>query len=362
MVQVITDNASNCRRMGRLIESEFPTIVWTPCASHCIDLFMEDVGKLKWIKKVVKKALSIVTFFTQKLKVLAMYREHSSLELKKPASTRFAYTWLLLERLYDVKSALRQTVVSTSWNEWDEKDTEEARAMQRFCLREEFWVSVRAIVIAITPFYRVLRMTDMEGATLGLLVHFYRGAIAELQTCTAIDATQRAQITLIAERRWEWMHKPIHGFAALLHPAYKSPAISSDPELLADRDSYLVTALPEEEHTCFLEQLISYADQRGGVAFASPICWKRDSLVKPLFWWETFGYILGTLQRLALRVLAQDCSSGACERNWSAYSLIHTRIRNRLSRAQLERLVYCRTNLRMLRAMQNMDSARQVKF
>ena len=91
MVQVITDNASNCRRMGRLLEEEFPTIVWTPCASHCLDLFMEDVGKLKWVKRIVKQALSIVTFFTTKLKVLAMFREFSSLDLKKPSSTRFAY-------------------------------------------------------------------------------------------------------------------------------------------------------------------------------------------------------------------------------------------------------------------------------
>ena len=83
-------------------------------------------------------------------------------------------------------------------------------------------------------------------------------------------------------------------------------------------------------------------------------------MVQPLFWWETFGYVLSTLQLLALRVLAQDCSSGACERNWSAYSLVHTKLRNRLSTRQLERLVYCRANLRMVRAMHDMSSARQV--
>ena len=158
------------------------------------------------------------------------------------------------------------------------------------------------------------------------------------------------------------MHKPIHGFAALVHPAYKSQAIATDMELLTDRDAYLPIALPIEEHTTLLQQLISYDDQRGGVAFVSPTCWRRESLVKPLFWWETFGYMLGTLQRLALRVLAQDCSSGACERNRSAYSLIHTKIRNRLSTAQLERLVYCCANLRMVRAMHSMDIARQVKI
>lgn len=56
------------------------------------------------------------------------------------------------------------------------------------------------------------------------------------------------------------------------------------------------------------------------------------------------------------------CSSGACERNWSSFSLIHTKICYKLSSRQLERLVYCRSNMCMLRAMQKMEEARQVRL
>ena len=143
MVQVITDNASNCRHMGCLLEAEFPSIVWTPCASHCLHLLMEDIGKLRWVKRLVRQAISIVTFFTMKVKVLAMFREHSSLELKKPSSTQFVYMWILLECLYEVRLALRQTVVSTLWNEWEDHKSEEAKAMQRLCLNENFWLKVK---------------------------------------------------------------------------------------------------------------------------------------------------------------------------------------------------------------------------
>ena len=113
MVQVVTENASNCASMGNMVEAEFPNIVWTPCASHSLDLLMEDIGKLPWVQLIVDEAISIVTFFTTKYKVLGMFRAHSSLELKKPSSTCFAYMWLLLERLYDMKRALQQTFVST---------------------------------------------------------------------------------------------------------------------------------------------------------------------------------------------------------------------------------------------------------
>ena len=79
------------------------------------------------------------------------------------------------------------------------------------------------------------------------------------------------------------MHKPIHGFAALVHPAYKLSAIATNMELLTNHDVYLPIALPIEEHITLLQQVISYDDQRGGTAFATPTCWRRESLVKPLF-------------------------------------------------------------------------------
>ncbi|MCO5546741.1 hypothetical protein L7F22_000177 [Adiantum nelumboides] len=59
--------------------------------------------------------------------------------------------------------------------------------------------------------------------------------------------------------------------------------------------------------------------------------------VKPF----AFGSIKQTRssqKRLAIRILSQDCNSGPCG----------TKKRNRLSTAQLERLVYCHCNLRLL--------------
>ncbi|MCO5607775.1 hypothetical protein L7F22_061976 [Adiantum nelumboides] len=263
-------------------------------------------------------------------------------------------------RLYDVKLALRQTVVSTMWTEWEESSLDSSKEMQRIIFNEEFWERVRAIVIMITPLYRVLRMTDMEGATLGLLVHFMRAAMDEMKACNLLAPNEKRDVISKVEERWTWMRRPIHGLAALLHPAYKAPELFTDAELLADRDAFLPKALTEEEHGKFLEELIAYNDQRGGPAFASPTTWKREYLVKPLFWWDSFGYGHRSLQKVAMRLLAQDCSSGACERSWSSYSLIHTKIRNRLSTKQLERLVYCRSNMRMLAAMHKLDHAKQV--
>ena len=185
------------------------------------------------------------------------------------------------------------------WNEWEESGSEEAKDMQRQCLFEDFWTKVRTLVIAITPLYRTLRMTDMEGATLGLLVHFMRQAKAEMDACTLLQAHEKTDLMDIVEARYQWMIRPIHGLAALLHPAYKSPSLSTDMELLAARDNLMPIVLEEEKHMYFLQEMINYNDQRGGPAFAFPSTWKREYMVKPLFWWESFGYSHPHLQRVA---------------------------------------------------------------
>ncbi|KAH7288020.1 hypothetical protein KP509_31G007900 [Ceratopteris richardii] len=94
-----------------------------------------------------------------------MFREHSKLEIKKPATTRFAYMWIVLSCLLEIRIPLRQTVVSPPWNDWDESSLEESKSMQRLCLDEEFWENMKAVLNILTPIYRVLRMTDCEGAT-----------------------------------------------------------------------------------------------------------------------------------------------------------------------------------------------------
>ena len=92
---------------------------------------------------------------------------------------------LLLERLYECRSALRQTIVSPEWQEWDDDSSVEATRIRKVCLRESFWTSIRSITIAVTPFYQVLCMSDSEGSTMGLLVHFFRDVVAQLQNCTS---------------------------------------------------------------------------------------------------------------------------------------------------------------------------------
>ena len=43
VVQVITDNAPNCKAAGDLIEGRFPHIYWTPCVVHTLNLALKNI-------------------------------------------------------------------------------------------------------------------------------------------------------------------------------------------------------------------------------------------------------------------------------------------------------------------------------
>jgi hypothetical protein len=68
----------------------------------------------------------------------------------------------------------------------------------------------------------------------------------------------------------------------------------------------------------------------------------------PHLWWFTCGSIGKLLPRIVQRILAQVVSSSSCERNWSSYSFVHSKARNRLLPSRAEDLVYVYTNSRVL--------------
>ncbi|MCO5592002.1 hypothetical protein L7F22_045995 [Adiantum nelumboides] len=92
------------------------------------------------------------------------------------------------------------------------------------------------------------------------------------------DTPKRDDTVYLVKKRWEWMKRPIHGFAALLHPAYKKPSLFSDRVLNEEQMKYLPKVLKEELHGEFLQEVINYGDQRG-TAFTLAVCWKREFLV-----------------------------------------------------------------------------------
>lgn len=62
-------------------------------------------------------------------------------------------------------------------------------------------------------------------------------------------------------------------------------------------------------------------------------------------WWAGYGYEIPTLQRAAIRILNQPCSSHWCLWNWTSFESIHNKNRNREEMEKLKDLAFVHCNM-----------------
>ncbi|XP_057958130.1 probable leucine-rich repeat receptor-like serine/threonine-protein kinase At3g14840 isoform X4 [Malania oleifera] len=94
-----------------------------------------------------------------------------------------------------------------------------------------------------------------------------------------------------------------------------------------------------------INQLLLYRDRKE--TFGTPLAQRAVKQTNPAEWWIHYGLCAPELQRIAIRVLSQTTSASNCERNWSTFSLIYTKTRNRLKYMRLQKLVFVHYNMRL---------------
>ncbi|XP_077252467.1 uncharacterized protein LOC143891845 [Tasmannia lanceolata] len=115
VVQVITDSAAAYVRAGELLMEKRKILFWSPCAAHCIDLMLEDIGKLPTHAETITKARMITVYIYNHSWVLHLMHKHTKGELTRPAVTRFATCFLTLKSLRERKAGLMQMFASDDW-------------------------------------------------------------------------------------------------------------------------------------------------------------------------------------------------------------------------------------------------------
>ncbi|KAL6563638.1 hypothetical protein OROGR_002597 [Orobanche gracilis] len=89
VVQLVTDNGANYKAAAELLETRIHTLFWTPCAAHCIDLMLEDIGKLTGFKRTINQARRCTTFIYRHGRVLDALREKTNgRDIVRPGATR----------------------------------------------------------------------------------------------------------------------------------------------------------------------------------------------------------------------------------------------------------------------------------
>jgi hypothetical protein len=170
VVQIITDSASNNVLAGGLIEDEYPTIFWTPCSVHCLNLLLKDINNIAWVDKTITEAKMLQHFIINHAASIAIYRKYAKLQLLRCAETRFASAFIMLQRLIKMHQSLREMVVSMDWQRWKGSHIGDGLKVEDIIIglsSENFWRRVEDIVTLITPIVSTLRIFDSDQPCLG---------------------------------------------------------------------------------------------------------------------------------------------------------------------------------------------------
>ncbi|KAL3679593.1 hypothetical protein R1sor_022549 [Riccia sorocarpa] len=120
VLQFVADNASANTLAGKLVRDTYPHVIFGGCVAHDLDLLMEDIGKLDWVKSVVTERKTFIQFVKNHHMPHAMFLDHFSngASLLKPAAIRFATNCIMLDRAYTLKGPLSRMVISDRWRNW----------------------------------------------------------------------------------------------------------------------------------------------------------------------------------------------------------------------------------------------------
>ena len=133
----------------------------------------------------------MVKLFTKKRNARKIFSEYSSIVLIRPSGTRFGYILVVLERLARVWRSLEQVVVSNYWDDWSGSCKSDGVRVKTIVQDHSTLPSIIVVISIMRPLFSLLRLTDREGSTMGLLYEFMKRARVTLERGAIEDALNK---------------------------------------------------------------------------------------------------------------------------------------------------------------------------
>ncbi|GBG68268.1 hypothetical protein CBR_g2817 [Chara braunii] len=359
VVGVIMDSAAVCARAGKLVEDTFPLTFHVPCAAHCLDLMLHDIGKIEWVAETVTKANDMVNFVMNHQRDRDVYYIHAGgRQLLRPAATRFATNFHMLDRLKKQRKALLAMVTDDMWTATlvPHAQCSTLHEMEDIILDAAgFWDLVNKAINVVYDIVLLLKLADGNGPTISKVYAKMDRIVERLRVNKDLTVDQRDEIEVMVMRRWNAMTTPLHCAALFLDPEYRSSEPHKDAEIQDGFYTWVYTWLKgASQEVC--DQVAYEVDcwvQNIG-KFNSQVAMDAARKQNPAAWWKCWCDELYHLQPHAIRLLGQGSSASGCERNWSLFAAIHTKEHNGLAPETMRKLVYSKWNMRLLDLLQQM--------
>ncbi|XP_054810023.1 uncharacterized protein LOC129311656 isoform X2 [Prosopis cineraria] len=360
VVQVITNTTANYVYVGRLLMSKYSSLFWSPCAAYCIDKMLEDIGRQDWVGTVLEEAKTITQYIYSHTWILNMMRKFTGgRELIRPRINRFVSNFLSLRSVVVQEDNLKHMFSHAEWLSSIYSRHPDAQAIKSLLFLDSFWKYAHEAVCVSDPLIKILRMVDGDMPAMGYIYEGIERTKVLIKSYYKGIEEKYLPIWDIIDRRWNrQLHSSLHAAAAFLNPSiFYSPNFKMDLRMRNGfQEVMLKMATTDIDKMEITKEHPIYINAQGALGTDFAILGR--TLNAPGDWWAGYGYEIPTLQRAAIRILSQPCSSHWCKWNWSTFESIHNKKRNNVELEKFNDLVFVQCNL----WLQAISQRRESKF
>ncbi|XP_031268224.1 uncharacterized protein LOC116126685 [Pistacia vera] len=347
VIQVITDSAACYVYAGRLLMNKYSSLFWSPCAAYCIDKMLEDIGKQEWVDMVLEEAKTVTRYIYSHAWTLNMMRKFTGgKELIRPRMTRFVSNYLSLRSILIHEENLKHMFSHSEWLSSIYSRRPDAQMIKSFLYLDRFWKSAHEAVSMTEPLVKMLRIVDGDMPAMGYIYEGIERAKLSIQAYYKGVEEKYVPIWEIINRRWNvQLLSPLHAAAAFLNPSiFYNPNFKIDLKMRNGfQEAMVKLATTDKEKIEITKEHPLYINAQG--ALGTDFAIMGRTLNAPGDWWASYGYEIPTLQRAAIRILSQPCSSHWCRWNWSTFESVHSKKRNKVELEKFNDLVFVHCSL-----------------
>ena len=414
---VVADNTSVNPNAGRIVEQKFPKLFFNGCRSHCGDLLMEDIAKIPEIDLLLGDAKIVAKFVLEHSRVKAAFSRIATAKgsgtlPKLFPDTRFAYADKTLESMLG-KNNCNIEVIQALMQErcWLSETchgiaTNKVEAFASIVTEASFFKKVQAVRIMSSCISAFIHHLETPGTRASFLFPLFAALVKDIEvwsTSIVVNAAlQKETITQVVQaigNRWTGdghrqvgLYSSQYLLAMILDPSMNCPHNQLPPgwedecrEILerfypepgddgGDEDEgghAFIVAISElqaiagregafgrhvEQEQKMLLRMVGAPpshQMNGHVAHMIKTQKAAMKLTPSRTWNLSLGKAYPEVCDIALRLLSMATQSADVERVCKAHKIVHSKVRNRLVNKNVQMLLYCYVNLRLIKTLES---------
>ncbi|KAL1542165.1 hypothetical protein AAHA92_26297 [Salvia divinorum] len=346
VLQVVTTIEDRYVIAGKRLTDTHPSIFWTPCAGHCIDLMLQDMGELPRVKMVLDQARLISRYIYSNAIVINMMRRYTfGVDLVDLGTTRSFTNFMTLKRMIDIRHSLQSMVTSEEWMESSYSKDQEAYAVLDTISSQSFWSSCASITRLTDPLLRLSRIARSQ--KMPAMGYVFAGLYRAKEAIKKELDTKEEYMAYwsIIDRRWEQLQRhPLHAAGFYLNPKFFY-SLEGDGHFHIRSLVYdcIERLVPDQKIVDkIMKETAAYHSGAGD--FGRKMAIRARETLLPTEWWLTYGGGCPNLARLAIRVLSQTGCLIQHKLDKIPLQHLHKRT-NSLEHKRLDDLVYVQYNM-----------------